>query len=74
VSRPAAAIPRHPQTLFVGQGARLGVAQWAAALERRALLAGMPAVINGIDCHPASEEAHEALVRLYGPHLEGETA
>lgn len=52
--------------ILIGQ---ISPEQWAAALEQRALLAGLPAVINGIECPPSSQEADDALTRLYGPHI-----
>ncbi len=55
--------------IVAGQSARMSLQQWGAALERRALLAGMPAVINGVDCQPSSPQAYEALMRLYAPRF-----
>jgi hypothetical protein len=61
-------------TIVAGQSARMSLQQWSAALERRALLAGMPAVIDGVDCQPSSPQAYEALMRLYAPRFREVTA
>jgi hypothetical protein len=64
--------PAH-SPIVAGQSACISVQQWAAALERRALLAGLPAVINGVDCQPSSPQAFEALMRLYAPRFQETT-
>ena len=64
----------HNPANFMRTAQRTTPEQWSAALERRALLAGMPAVIGGVVREPSSQEAYEALMRLYAPHFKGDQA